>query len=72
MRRFCASPGERVELIPSFNNLVECAIHGFAMDDPYLNHPIEITFLLTPEELIRLAEACRMAALDATTSTAED
>ena len=69
MRRFCVSPGERVELHPSFDDLTECVVFGFY---EFSGNPIHVNLLLTPSELIQLAEACRMAAKDATTSTAED
>ena len=65
MRRFSMSPGERVEFHPYFDGLTECVLHGFVPDDAFMENPITVTLLLDPDELIRLAEACRMAVLDA-------
>lgn len=72
MRRFNLTPGERVEFTPAFDDLTYATVHGFDLGDLYGEHPVSITFLLEPQELIRLAEACRQAAKDAAESVCDN
>lgn len=65
MRRFNVAPGERIEFEFTFDDLLELRTFGFENGDFDLRHPRNICLFVNPEDLLRLAEACRQAYFDA-------